>query len=388
MAATIRRLRIISLGFFVLIASAVQAATWVVNADGSGDVATIQNALDIAASGDVIQLGAGVFDDYLPDPHWPGSQVYLWVTTDDLTIAGAGRDLSIIGRQDNEHHEPSVDVVLVEAGLSLEIRDLTLQLDDSTDSLLMKLNSSSLVAANCAFRGAENGVFVYGGSGILIDGCEFEGIEDHALNLSLDGHGTVENCRFSDVGLGILVWGDDVRVADSEFVGDPSDPCSVGANVGEMSSAAFRRCTFRNHGAAGLHLEASTVDLNDCHIGHGGAYGLNIFNALLRGRGNVITGTSAAILVHRAFETHEFERNHIIAGGGWAVETGWFYGQGGQLDLAHNWWGTDDPQQIADAIYDLNDDPDLLLEVVFAPFLDEPTANEARSLSDIKALFR
>lgn len=361
--------------------------TWTVQADGSGDVPTIQAAMDAAASGDTIQLGPGVFDDHGPDPGWPSHDLYFKVWT-DVTILGAGRDATIIGRQDSEHHGPPVDVMQVAHGVHVEIRDLTLQLNDHTSAALMMLGPSSVVVTDCGFRGATSGVHSSGSTRLDIVDCAFEDIRGHAVSLNTDGPATVQGCRFADVDLGVAIWGGEARVADTEFIGDPDDPSSVGANVGEMSSASFRRCTLHDHGRSSIHLEAGTVDLNDCHIGQGSGVGLDIYDALLRGRNNVITGSTAAMLIHRIIETHEFHRNHIITSGGWTVQAGWWYGDGGQFDLAHNWWGTDDPEQIAASILDHADDPEILLEVTFSPFLDEPTATEARSLSDIKAMFR
>lgn len=45
----------------LILTAATQAATWVVKPDGSGDFATIQDAIDAAAVGDVILLTDGVF---------------------------------------------------------------------------------------------------------------------------------------------------------------------------------------------------------------------------------------------------------------------------------------------------------------------------------------
>lgn len=379
----------ISLALLILAATTAQAATWIVNADGSGDVPTIQDALDAASSGDRILLGAGVFDSYGPDPQWPERHLYLMVETDGLCIEGAGRELSVIGQVDGANHVPTVTVLQVAPGVSLEIRDLTLQLGDQTDSRLVAMVASNLVATNCAFRGAATGIVNHGGTGFVVSESEFSQITNHAISLGLGGPGTIQGTNFHDVGLGVFTMGSYVRMADCEFIGNPEDPNSLGANVAEMSAAAFRRCTFRDHGRAGILMEAGTVDLNDCHIGAGSAVGLDIYDALLRGAGNVVTGNQAAVLLHRRIETQDFHQNHIVSGGGWTVQTGtYFYGSGGDVDLSYNWWGTDDLAAIAATILDHEDDPDIPLTVSFTPFLDAPAATEVWSLTRIKALFR
>jgi len=45
----------------LFLAAFAQGATWVVKPDGTGDFATIQEAIDFAAGGDVILLADGVF---------------------------------------------------------------------------------------------------------------------------------------------------------------------------------------------------------------------------------------------------------------------------------------------------------------------------------------
>ena len=51
--------------FCALSAPTAQAATWTVNADGSGDYLTISQAIDAASSGDTIEISAGTFEDAL-----------------------------------------------------------------------------------------------------------------------------------------------------------------------------------------------------------------------------------------------------------------------------------------------------------------------------------
>ncbi len=62
----------------------VRAAVWQVDPSGAGDFTTIQGAVDSAAPGDVIQVAAG---------HYVEQVV---VTTDDLTVTGAGVDQTFI----------------------------------------------------------------------------------------------------------------------------------------------------------------------------------------------------------------------------------------------------------------------------------------------------
>ncbi len=68
-----RRTAIVFLATGLLaIASGSQARTWRVERDGSGDFVVIQDAVDAASPGDVIQLGPGRFDEWEAFPGYPG----------------------------------------------------------------------------------------------------------------------------------------------------------------------------------------------------------------------------------------------------------------------------------------------------------------------------
>jgi hypothetical protein len=64
----------------------------------------------------------------------------------------------------------------------------------------------------------------------------------------------------------------------------------------------------------------------------------------------------------------------------------------GDLDATMNWWGTTDPDEIAESIWDCEDDPNITSCVLFDPWCVvpgcEPVAVEASSWGTIKAIFR
>ncbi|RLA18181.1 MAG: hypothetical protein DRQ56_08130, partial [Gammaproteobacteria bacterium] len=77
------------------------AASLRVEKDGSEDYTIIQDALDAAAVGDSILIGAGRFETFraatlIVDGVSDFAGI-MWVTTDSLTIVGAGRDLTYVG---------------------------------------------------------------------------------------------------------------------------------------------------------------------------------------------------------------------------------------------------------------------------------------------------
>ena len=58
------------------------------------------------------------------------------------------------------------------------------------------------------------------------------------------------------------------------------------------------------------------------------------------------------------------------------------------FDFTDNYWGTDDPDEIAAMIYDASDHDDTDYTIDFVPYRSASTPVERRSLSEIKALFR
>ncbi len=79
------------------------------------------------------------------------------------------------------------------------------------------------------------------------------------------------------------------------------------------------------------------------------------------------------------YENHEY---NLVAGGGPGAET---------LDATMNWWGTTDPEEIAEGILDRNDTGTGWI-VLFEPFCAapgcDPSTAESRSWGAIKALYR
>jgi hypothetical protein len=71
-------------------------ATWRVNADGSGDVPTIQAAIDTAAVGDTVLVGPGRYTDANPTPGGFPANVYLYKNV-ILTAAGPADSVILDG---------------------------------------------------------------------------------------------------------------------------------------------------------------------------------------------------------------------------------------------------------------------------------------------------
>ena len=57
-------------------------------------------------------------------------------------------------------------------------------------------------------------------------------------------------------------------------------------------------------------------------------------------------------------------------------------------DLTGNYWGTTNPDTVADWIWDQNDDPSNFSIVNYLPMADGPVPTEEKSFGSIKAMFR
>jgi pectin methylesterase-like acyl-CoA thioesterase len=77
--------------WLLLLSTTVQARTWRVARDGSGDYTTIQPAIDWASAGDTISIGAGVYTECrtVRLPGWSWSiEIYVYAMKDNLTLIG------------------------------------------------------------------------------------------------------------------------------------------------------------------------------------------------------------------------------------------------------------------------------------------------------------
>lgn len=89
----------------------VVAATWNVEADGSGDFSVIQDAVEAASDGDIIVIGPGRFSQYI---NHAGNPIYVNIIDKQLTLKGAGPDVTFIGPEDPYFHpRPGPFVVLI-----------------------------------------------------------------------------------------------------------------------------------------------------------------------------------------------------------------------------------------------------------------------------------
>jgi hypothetical protein len=369
-----------------------QAEVWNVEADGSGDVPTIQAAVDAASPGDIIELGSGVFTAFQTEGP---VDLYVHVTTDDLTFRGRGRDQSIIGPTANALHDRPCDVMKIDDGLSVRLENLSLCLRDRSDSYLLRHSSGRFVAVGCAFREAQIGVHLWRSEALDIDDCDFSDCVEESLFAWVTGVGVVRNCRFTGLPIGFhSSTTGQLSIAECYFDGSDGGGNSVGLGAGNLGHTEIRACSFVNHTRAALLLDSAETVLDDCEIRETSGNGLEFWrtDGILTGSGNVIASDACVLVCHVPAVTNQFRRNHFLAGGsGLLARVTRRDGELATIDLAGNWWGTDDIVQIQARIDDYSatdPDPGPTLDVLFLPILDGPVATQRAAWGALKSLFR
>lgn len=170
-----------------------------VNADGSGDYATVQEAFAALAGGSTIELSAGEF------------VVEETLNRDKaLTVTGAGKDqTTILSRA------PAAAVNYSGEGL-LSFNDLTLRHEGPAAADVLKVLSGELALANCRVEGGLRpadqvnfgaGLFLLGESVTNVNGCEFRDNDGAGVEAIQNAQINMQNSLLSGNGSGILFDG-------------------------------------------------------------------------------------------------------------------------------------------------------------------------------------
>lgn len=226
--------------FFIIIAiltiSDAQSAVFLVNPNGSGDYPTIQAAIQAVSTGDIIELGSGVF------------------------TGDGNRDLDLLGKAiiiRSQSGSPSSCVIDCQGSQSDPHRCFVFQNGESSGSRI-----EGLMVIN-GWHGDGGAITIADGSSPTIIDCVF-------ANNNADAYGgavycyasaTISNCRFKD------------NVAGNRGGG-------IFAGDGNGTDAEIMNCVFEGNSAAdggGVHCRG-TVSITECsffgnHALYGYAYG-------------------------------------------------------------------------------------------------------------------
>ena len=241
------------------------AATHVVHPDGTGDFATIQAAVDGASSGDVIQLGDGIFTG-------PGNRdveiVGMTLTVESQGGSPAGCTIDCQGTQSEQHR--AFAVIGSEGRGDVTIRGIRV------------VNGQS-------FGGG--GAIMCHDATMSLEGCEFEESNANTGGVVCVEYSdaTIQGCRFhasNDLGVGtgggLKVDRSTVQVVECDFVGNQA--AYGGAAYLYYSEGRVERCTFSSNtapatsgtyhfGGGALYCHSSSPSILDCTFSHNNAVG-------------------------------------------------------------------------------------------------------------------
>ena len=386
-------------GLLVLLAaSGSYARTWHVEKDGTGDFSVIQDAVEAAATDDTISIGAGRYSDFHYD--LPGGWSVVRVSDKNLTFIGDGPDLVQIGP--NHFGSPDNDdvycVVVLGDGLVTRLRGLTF---DRVVSCGVRIEREGRCEIDdCVFRDSSGGFF-----GVLRDGgwirnCQFINNDTEygwpAVDFYTPTVGVVvENCRFTNCRYGVnSYWPgcSDIAVNSCIFTGGRS-----GVGFIDGASGAVTNCDIAVTDAGIVGSSAGSVRIEDNYVRQTGSGGCAFYVYWHPGdfylRNNVFEAEWVVMWILTPLVNIDARDNHFIR----TSPTSWFArpienqhysGDPIHLDLTGNWWGTDNPAEVAQWIWDGNDDPDQHYFFDYLPMLGGPVPTEAVTWGAVKSLFR
>ncbi|RKZ13655.1 hypothetical protein DRQ53_12995 [bacterium] len=389
-------LTLLTLGPWLRVAA---AATYYVAKDGTGQFSVIQDALDAAAPGDTIRIGAGRYDEFRDF-----GSVVMHVQAPDLTIIGAGRDSVVIGPTeiaDEIEGNPTIGMFVpggasgcdlsgvtlenMQAGVSLveaaRLSDLTIR--NMSEGMVNLLGTDGAVVEDTVFEwmsggfGPVNGVSSFAGDlnpNTLVQRCSFSGIGVESNGLTIvGGNGSrIRDCEFENVNVAVwLIDSDSVRVERCGFV-----QTGVRAfTTWDCSDLTIEDCDFDELQYRGIELTSGSTRIDRTRI-NGGSLG-------------AITLLGGIDLVMRDCDILSDVGPHVYSEASSEFST--------QIDLRYNFWGSTDSAEIASWIDDGADDGPGDCElfsycprdtVDFWPVLDRSVPVKPESLGGLKGRFR
>jgi Right handed beta helix region len=374
-------------------ATSAHAAIIRVEKDGSGDYVTLQEGLDAAQPGDTVRIGPGRYDTFSVRTFATGGtlQVVGYLNTPNVTIEGTDRDAVRIGPGSLTASIDGLSTTgfgIDQSGVGVGVRNLTIEnLLAGTGSVADNTTFESLTVLSSG----QTGLQLSATDGAVIRNCFFSGNAKQAVWLVAQvpsQNVLVENCIVESSNTAF-----DIGTAKNVIVRN----CDFRANAVAMqywngATGQIEDCTFEDSSV--LHLfvgNQSDVALNNCTFGPGARSSLEIDSGNVRGTGNVFGGGwQDTIDISGGVGSASFSNCTILNGGQYSV-FGNAGGKTGQTfqDFRNNYWGTSDPAQIAEWIFDVNDFPQFpeAIPVAFEPFLEQSVATETTTMGSIKALF-
>jgi predicted outer membrane repeat protein len=258
--------------------ASLQAATWYVKPDGSGDVPTIDDAVTAAASGDTILLADGTFSG-------DGNRdIQIFYNSLTVRSESGDPDLCIIDSGGSVSENHLAFDIRFDGSPPVLIYGITIQGGYSTSCAGVYVGivggASNVTIVNCVFT---NNTSVWGGGAILVlpdcsavvAGSRFTGNSaptGGAMYLMSNTSVVVGGCTFSNNSAadGGAVWLDDAAASFTDCAFSSNSATSEGGALyaEEGSAAGLLQCTMSGNDATGaggaIYAVESSIDLAGC----------------------------------------------------------------------------------------------------------------------------
>ena len=362
-------------------AQTAHARARTVEKDGSGDFTIIQDALDAAVPRDSILVGPGRFDTFqsanLVLDGSPFAAI-AWVTTDSLTLIGAGKYETIVGPEVHtvEAFGQDTSSLLVDAGATTWVSGFGFE---KTRFIVTLFHQTVMEDCRVVREAPDAGYMVTVGfcESTVVRRCEILGPAGLITTQGVRGL-LVEDCVFDDYTLNEIAL----------VIGNGAQACMVrrctflrGAGGVQFSLGGtgwVEDCTFKDIRVAGIDMSSGHAIVRRCKIGttrmclRAGNGRLEVYDTLLEG-GTQYTIASTADTYIRG--------SHILNVGAPSV-LGSVSVEGWMLDVRENWWGTSDPAIVESWIIDEDG------TVLWEPILTEPVPTKSQSVGGLKGRYR
>ena len=377
------------------------AHTWFVERDGSGDYTVVQEAVDVAASGDTIRIGTGRFDEkhYVTSPGWSDS-IYVSVRQYELTIIGSGPE-TIIGQSNPWESNQGQPKGIATGDLwgNTIIRIENLRIENARTGVYASHSSAiqeTVEIRNCLFCSNGYSLSLIGNGGAVhIYDCVFEYLADDGTHIVGSNQNEIEirRCEFlmthdvyGQTGLGLMsVQG--TTVEDCHFYQGAG-----GISVTYGGPTLFRNCVFEGQQVVALFpSDGSSITVDQCTFRNqtyvvDSSVPDNVFTMMHSKIENVTEGS-----FYISFFGDVSVNNCDLAKGDRGVI--WIADRPGSpsaepLDFTNNYWGTDNPDSIQAWIRDRNDSEDARYFIDWEPYSDVPLPTEKKTMGGLKAMFR
>jgi Right handed beta helix region len=371
----------------VLAASDCGAATWRVAQDGSGDFDNLFAVADAVASGDTVLIAAGVYDSTASFVGSAGDHATCFpIPVAELTIIGDSQAGVLIGPSVPSGSTVNGPYAIYGIANATTIRLSNVTVRNARVGLSTRAGGT---VRNVRFTTNDIGILDAGTDGLRVLDSLFELNEDGYFGLgvvqpSIEGCTFIGGRRFSVDFLGTAGG----AVLDCNF---PSGRVGIQFQQGS-TNGAVSNCTFGVLESISIVLVSfSSAQVTNCFI-PGSLWRTPIqveaYSSLLMTRCFIGEGADGWSIDTRSPVTLEIRQCDILPGAGFAIKLASPATESSIINMPLNYWGTTDPQEIQNLIWDASDDSTTMATVIYEPFATQSVPNEEESVGGLKGMYR